>query len=112
MKTYKLGDRIRFEIELTDESGVGRVTAVFRGEAPYAVIQMHGHGEGAKTATVELTAFVTDATLPGGYSLQDLTASDSLGNHRHLPIPAGLEFRVENEWGDYEGPELVRATLG
>jgi hypothetical protein len=105
MQTYSLGDTIRIELDLRDESGVLTVSATFYETETHHSFSMHGEAEGQTEVTVVLTEEVTDKTLPGEYRCKDVTVYDT--HHNHSTFTPGVRFRVENAAGDHEGPELV-----
>ncbi len=67
MQTHSLGDTIRVELDLQDESGVLTVSASFYETESGHEFSMHGEGESRPEVTVVLTEEVTDKTLPGEY---------------------------------------------
>ena len=105
MQTYSLGDTIRVELDLRDQSGVLTVSATFYETVSGHGFSMHGDGEGRPEVTVMLTEEVTDKTLPGEYRCKDVTVYDTHYNYR--TFTPDIRFRVENVPGDHEGPELV-----
>ncbi len=105
MQTYSLGDTIRIELDLQDESGVLTVGITFYEVKTGHSFSMHGEGEGYANATVVLTEKVTDKTLPGEYRCKDVTVYDTHYNHR--AFTPDIRFRVEDFPGDHEGPELA-----
>jgi hypothetical protein len=105
MQTYSLGDTIRLELDLRDESGVLTVSATFYDTESGHGFSMRGEGEGRVEVTVVLTEEVTEKTLPGEYRCKDVTVYDTHYNYRTLT--PDIRFRVENVPGDHEGPELV-----
>lgn len=105
MQTYSLGDTIRIELDLRDESGVFTVSATFHETESGHGFSMRGEGEGRGEVTVVLTEEVTDKTLPGEYQCGDVTVYDTQYNYRIFT--PDIRFRIENVPGDHEGPELV-----
>jgi nucleoid-associated protein YgaU len=107
LPTYKPGDRIRIELEVTDESGVGRVIAVFALESdPSRRLELNANGEGETTAHPVLTQNVTDNMAPGVYHCAYVELRDTLRNSRVVNRP-GIAFRIEGVSGDHEGPNLI-----
>lgn len=110
MQTYTLGDTINLEIRLRDVTGIGEVAAVFtacttRKRPTGRTITLTGNGEGRNETNVELTAQITNRTVPGEYSCERLEVRDTLGNYLfHYP---DISFRIEGVPGDHEGPELI-----
>ncbi len=105
MQTYSLGDTIRVELDLRDESGVLTVSATFYETKSGHGFSMRGEGEGRAEVTVVLTEEVTDKTRPGEYRCKDVTVYDI--HHNHSTFTPDIRFRVENVAGDHEGPELM-----
>src|SRR5215217_3499564 len=103
--TYSLGDTIRVELDLRDESGVLTVSATFYETQTGHTFSIHGEGDGRKQVTVVLTEKVMDKILPGEYQCKDVTVYDTHYNHR--TFTPDIRFFVENYLGDHEGPELV-----
>ena len=110
MQTYSLGDTIRLELDLRDESGVLTVSATFYETQSGHGFSMQGDGEGQAEVTVVLTEEVTDKTLPGEYRCKEVTVYDTHFNHS--TFTPGIRFRVENVPGDHEGPELRGWRVG
>ena len=108
MQTYSLGDTIRVELDLRDQSGVLTVSATFYETVSGHGFSMHGDGEGRPEVTVMLTEEGTDKTLPGEYRCKDVTVYNTHYNYRtYRTFTPDIRFRVENVPGDHEGPELV-----
>ena|ERR1700730_1330883 len=110
MRTYTLGETIRLEIKLRDQTGIGHVAAVFNGcstrKRPTGrTIALEGDGEGQTEVSIELTAEITNRTVPGEYTCQYIEVNDTLGNYSLHD--ADISFRIENVPGDHEGPELI-----
>lgn len=110
MQTYTLGDTIRLEITLRDQTGIAEVAAIFHScttkKRPTGrTIMLKGNGEGRTESDIELTAKITNRTVPGEYSCERLEVRDTLGNYLfHYP---DISFRIEGVPGDHEGPELT-----
>lgn len=103
-RVYRAGDNIRIALQLSDESGVGKVRAAFIGERDAGSrIYLVGDGGGARSAKVVLEAAVTESTPAGEYQCRLLDMVDGLGNRSTLENP-GIEFRVEKTREDTEGP--------
>ncbi len=105
MQTYSLGDTIRAELDLQDESGVLTVSATFYETESGHVFSIHGEGEGRTEVTVVLAEEVTDKTLPGEYRCKDVTVYDV--HHNRSTFTPDIRFRIQNVPGDHEGPKLV-----
>ncbi len=105
MQAYSLGDTIRVELDLQDESGVLTVSATFYETESGHGFSIHGEGEGRTEVTVVLAEEVTDKTLPGEYRCKDVTVYDT--HYNRSTFTPDIRFRVENVPGDHEGPKLV-----
>ena len=107
METFSLGDTIRVELDLRDESGVSTVSATFYELTSGEGFMMRGESdEGAPEVTVALTQEVTNAILPGEYRCEGVTVYDIHSNRK--TFSPDIRFRVENlPPGDHEGPELL-----
>lgn len=104
--TYKLGDTIRVELELTDDSGVGEVAARFNWPSdPTKKILLRGNGQGETTTRVVLQEQVTEDIAPGDYDCVWVSLRDVRENQRIINRP-GIRLRIEGVPGDHEGPEL------
>jgi len=104
METFSLGDTIRVELDLRDESGVSTVSAAFYELNSGKGFMMRGESDGGKEVTVALAQKVTNEILPGEYRCEDVTVYDVHLN-RKIFHP-DIRFRVVNIPGDHEGPEL------
>lgn len=110
--SYKIGDKIRIELEVSDESGVDHVEAYFTHEgATAASLTFLGYGEGREEATIILEQEVTEDVVPGEYTCFYLLLVDCRNNTRTISRPSGLRFRVEGIPGDHEGPELRNSQM-
>ena len=106
MKTFSLGDTIRVELDLRDESGVSTVSATFYELTSGEGFMMRGESdEGAPEVTITLSQEVTNAILPGEYRCEGVTVYDVHLN-RKIFHP-DIRFRIVNIPGDHEGPELL-----
>ena len=63
METFSLGDTIRLELDLRDESGVSTVSATFYELTSGEGFMMRGESEGEPEVTLALTQEVTNAIL-------------------------------------------------
>ena len=105
METFSLGDTIRVELDLRDESGISTVSAVFYELDTGKGFMMRGDSEGETEVTVPLTQKVTDELMPGVYRCESVTLYDVHLN-RKIFYPE-IRFRVADTPGDHEGPELL-----
>jgi hypothetical protein len=105
METFSLGDTIRVELDLRDESGVSTVSAAFYELNSGVGFMMRGESEGEHEVTVALLQEVTNEILPGEYRCEGVTLYDTHLNRKTLH--PDIRFRVENIPGDHEGPELL-----
>jgi hypothetical protein len=100
METFSLGDTIRVELDLRDESGVSTVSAAFYELDGGKGFMMRGERE----VTMVLSQKVTNEIAPGEYRCQGVTIYDVHLNRK--TFHPDIRFRVENIPGDHEGPEL------
>jgi hypothetical protein len=105
METFSLGDTIRVELDLRDESGVSTVSAAFYELNSGVGFMMRGESEGENEVTVALLQEVTNEILPGEYRCEGVTVYDVHLNRK--TIHPDIRFRVKNIPGDHEGPELL-----
>ncbi|MDQ4004001.1 MAG: hypothetical protein M3259_09230 [Actinomycetota bacterium] len=106
LPTYTLGDKIRIELEVTDESGVGEIEATFSNEQETGKrISFAGNGEGETSTMVVLEREVVEGMAPGLYQCFYVSLIDNLGNKR-VTRPHDMRFRIEGIPGDHEGPRL------
>jgi hypothetical protein len=105
METFSLGDTIRVELDLRDESGVSTVSASFYELKSSRGFTMRGESEGETEVTVVLIQEVTHEILPGEYWCEGVTVYDTHLNRK--TFSPDIRFRVENIPGDHEGPELL-----
>jgi hypothetical protein len=105
METFSLGDTIRVELDLRDESGVSTVSAAFYELNSGVGFMMRGESEGEREVTVALLQEVTDEILPGEYRCESVTVYDVHLNRK--TVHPDIRFQVENIPGDHEGPELL-----
>jgi hypothetical protein len=104
METFSLGDTIRVELDLRDESGVSTVSAAFYELDGGKGFIMRGESEGEKELTVVLSQEVTNEMPPGEYRCEGVTVYDVHLNRK--TFHPDIRFRVVNISGDHEGPEL------
>jgi hypothetical protein len=115
--TFYSGEEIRIELELRDESGVGHVLGVFAHADPgafsredpasgYEHMRLRGSGEGQAKAAVVISATVGEKLASGEYVCRYVQAYDVRGNYRTTHPRPEVRFRVDNDPGDREGPEL------
>jgi hypothetical protein len=105
METFSLGDTIRVELDLRDESGVSTVSATFYELKSSRGFMMRGESEGETEVTVVLMQEVTREILPGEYRCEGVTVYDTHLNRK--TFSPDIRFQVENVPGDHEGPELL-----
>ena len=106
METFSLGDTIRVELDLRDESGVSTVSAAFYELNGGKGFMMRGESEGEREVTMVLTQEVTNEIPPGEYRCEGVTVYDIHYNRK--TFSPDIRFRVENlPPGDHEGPELL-----
>jgi hypothetical protein len=105
METFSLGDTIRVELDLRDESGVSTVSTAFYELNSGVGFMMRGESEGENEVTVALLQEVTNEILPGEYRCEGVTVYDVHLNRK--TVHPDIRFRVENIPGDHEGPELL-----
>jgi hypothetical protein len=105
METFSLGDTIRVELDLRDESGVSTVSAAFYELNSGVGFMMRGESEGENEVTVALLQEVTNEILPGEYRCEGVTVYDVHLNRK--TVHPDIRFRVESIPGDHEGPELL-----
>ena len=106
MKTFSLGDTIRVELDLRDESGVSTVSATFYELTSGEGFMMRGESEGELEVTMALSQEVTKEMRPGEYRCESVTVYDIHSNRK--TFSPDIRFRVENlPPGDHEGPELL-----
>jgi hypothetical protein len=105
MQTFSLGDTIRVELDLRDESGVSTVSATFYELESGWGFTVRGESEGETEVTVVLTHEVTNEMLPGEYRCEGVTVYDTHLNRK--TFSPDIRVRVENVPGDHEGPELL-----
>jgi hypothetical protein len=104
METFSLGDTIRVELDLRDESGVSTVSAAFYELNAGKGFMMRGESEGEKEVTMVLSQEVTNDMPPGEYRCEGVTVYDVHLNRK--TFHPDIRFRVVNIPGDHEGPEL------
>ncbi len=105
VETFSLGDTIRVELDLRDESGISTVSATFYELNSGMSFMMSGESEGAPQVTVALSLEVTNEILPGEYGCEGVTVYDTHFNRK--TFSPDIRFRIENIPGDHEGPELL-----
>jgi hypothetical protein len=104
METFSLGDTIRVELDLRDESGVSTVGAAFYELNGGKGFMMRGESEGERELTMVLSQEVTNEIPPGEYRCEGVTVYDVHLNRK--TFHPEIRFRVVNIPGDHEGPEL------
>ncbi len=76
METFSLGDTIRVELDLRDESGVSTVSAAFYELNGGKGFMMRGESEGQSEVTMVLSQEVTNEIPPGEYRCECLMVYD------------------------------------
>ncbi len=104
METFTLGETIRVELDLRDESGVSTVSAAFYELDGGKGFMMRGQSEGEREVTMVLSQEVTNEIPPGEYRCEGVTVYDVHLNRKSFHPE--IRFRVVNIPGDHEGPEL------
>jgi hypothetical protein len=104
METFSLGDTIRVELDLRDESGLSTVSAAFYELNSGKGFMMRGESDGEREVTVALAQKVTNEILPGEYRCEGVTVYDVHLNRK--TFHPDIRFRIANIPGDHEGPEL------
>jgi hypothetical protein len=84
METFSLGDTIRVELDLRDESGVSTVSATFYELESREGFMMRRGVEGEHEVTVVLSQEVTEEMLPGEYRCEGVTVYDTHLNRKSL----------------------------
>jgi hypothetical protein len=105
MEMFSLGDTIRVELDLRDQSGVSTLSASFYELTSGEGFMMRGESQGETEVTVALSQEVTNEIRPGEYRCENVTVYDTR-LYRKIFHP-DIRFRVEYTPGDYEGPELL-----
>lgn len=106
-RTYSPGDTIRLDYELSDESGVAKVTATCVPDKARSGerLELKGDGNGEKRTTVTLEGEVEQSSSPGRWLIHHITAYDTAGNISEWAPDPTPEFYIERAPGDHEGPE-------
>jgi hypothetical protein len=104
---YRVGDKIRVEIEASDESGVAEVEVDFTLDSDTARhLILSGDGGGQTDARIVLEKEVTDDIPPGEYTLFYITLTDTRGNTRVVSDEV-IKLRIETDpKQDYDAPDL------
>lgn len=109
MLKYTPGDTIQVDIELEDENEIAQVKLVFSLDSnPGKKIEIAYTGEPFSGETTFYYEVFSDAA-PGTYSLKEFYAVDTKNNRSFLD--ASLEFEIENDSVDVEGPKLIDVEL-
>lgn len=105
---FEYGDNIRIELRVSDSSGVSKVETRFRNESEESVESIYRstqlQGETEALAVIELQ--IDGQIPPGSYVCEYIALTDKLGNKSLISAP-GIEFRVEGDVEDHQGPELL-----
>lgn len=100
-------DIVRLEMNVADGDGVSKVEIRFRneGDKQHAGVyrSVNLDGEADTVAVIELRV---DELPPGHYVCDYVALTDGRGNQSLLETP-GIEFRVEGDLQEDEGPALL-----
>jgi hypothetical protein len=113
MPKYSPGDRILFDVELEDdESEIAQVKIVFclQSNKSKEIEFVYG-GDPFPSGHITLGYDVYGKVVPGLYELKEFYAVDTKDNRNDFS-PSGLEFQIENESVDTEGPRLINVKFG
>ena len=106
--TFGVGDVIRIELTVQDDSGVAEVEARFRytdsSYFRYILRPVKLDGGTIETPIIEIE--VTDDLASGDYVCEYLSFTDNNGNSSLVASP-GIEFRIEGTSAETGGPELA-----
>ena len=106
--TYTLGDTIRVELDVSDESGVAQVIALFRMPPNPTInyVYLKAAADGKDKTKVVMEKEVSADVAPGEYSCDWVQLEDGRGNKALITGLTEMRFRVEGIPGDHEGPTL------
>jgi hypothetical protein len=106
--TFEMGDTIRIELQVSDGSGVSKVETRFRNESEASVKSLYRSVDlGSETDTRVIIEIQVDEDLPSGdYVCEYVALTDGLGNKSLISAP-GIEFHVEGNTEDRQGPALL-----
>ena len=112
MPTYAPGDTIHIDVELEDdENEIAQVKIVFHLKTNHnKTIELTYTGDPFPSGEITLDYEVYSDTAPGLYLLKEFYAVDTQ-NNRSFFSPSGLEFEIENDSVDVEGPRLIGVDI-
>jgi hypothetical protein len=106
--TFERGDTVRIELRVSDSSGISRIEIRFRNEGEESVKSIYRSvelgGETDVTAVIELP--IGEDVPPGDYVCEYVALTDRNGNTSLITAP-GIEFHVEGNTEDRQGPALL-----
>lgn len=110
--TFEVGGTIRIELQVSDSSGISRVEARFRNESEESVKSIYRSVtlEGETDALVVMELQVDEGLPPGDYVCEYVALTDQKGNQSLIAAP-GIEFRVEGDAEDRQGPALLNWSI-
>lgn len=106
--TFEAGDSFRLKFTATDENGVAHAEIKFRNESKKLVASIRREVDlgGESEVTAEFNFDVNEELAPGHYVCEYIAFTDVLGNKSLFSKP-GIEFYVEGDEKDHEGPALL-----
>src|SRR5215211_987047 len=106
--TFQPGDVIRLQFTATDDNGVVHAEIRFRNKSRRLVASVRREIdlEGGPEVTGEFVFDVGEELVPGEYVCEYVAITDKLGNKSLFSTP-GIEFRVEGDTKEHEGPSLL-----
>lgn len=104
--TYRPGDTMQLNLNLSDESGVELVRMKFALQADVTKnFTVEAQAEGQQNVVVHSATQITDKLAPGKWFCQYISLHDTKGNRSLISEP-GIEFFIEGVETDTEGPTL------
>ena len=106
--TFEAGDTIRLRFTASDDNGVARAEIKFRNKGKRLVAGVRREIElgGEPEVTAEFSLDVSRELPPGDYVCEYIAFTDTLVNTSLFSTP-GVEFRIEGDEKDHEGPALL-----
>jgi hypothetical protein len=106
--TFQTGDSFRLQFTATDENGIARAEIKFRNTSKrrVAAIRQEIDLAGEPEVTASFSFNVNEELAPGHYVCEYIAFTDNLGNTSLFSTP-GIEFRIEGDEKDHEGPALL-----
>lgn len=110
--TFEAGSVIRLRFTATDENGVAHAEIKFRNKSKRLVASIRREVElnGEPEVTADFSFDVDAELAPGHYVCEFVAFTDGLGNKSLISTP-GIEFRVEGDEKDHEGPTLQNLSF-